>query len=454
MTEEHLKNFISMGEGYQAEFKLQLPKKASQIAEEVCAFANASGGVLVVGMNDQGDAIHTELSNKNLSDVQNAINNINPRIYCRMENVTVNGIRLFIIEVPSGENKPYVLSGAIYVRIGPNTQKLSTAEEMREFFQRSDKIFFDEAPCPGFNFPDDIDQQIFDFFLLESGITSTTPKQQVFENLRLFDSESKVKNATVLFFGSEPQKFIEKAITRCVAYDGEDKRFIADDKRFGGPLYSQYRNTLNWIKGKINVGYDIEGQGAGPRKEVWEIPETVFKEAIVNALSHRDYYEKGATILIEVFENRVEITNPGGLVSAILPEQFGTKSFSRNPLVFGLFSRMNLVEQVGSGIQRMKNLMRSVDLPEPAFLFDGMFSIVLHRPVNWSQKRSKFLNRLTENQMKIMDLIAENPGITKKILSAKLQVGTTTIDNNIRKLKESNLLSRTGSDKTGKWVIL
>ncbi len=74
---------------------------------------------------------------------------------------------------------------------------------------------------------------------------------------------------------------------------------------------------MQWLKGKLNVSYDIEGQGGGPRKEIWEIPETVFKEAIINALSHRDYYDKGAVINIEVFDDRVEISNPGGLVSAI-----------------------------------------------------------------------------------------------------------------------------------------
>ncbi len=307
--------------------------------------------------------------------------------------------------------------------------------------------------CPGFELTNDTDREVYDLFLETSGITRSTPIQQVFANLRLFDANNQVKNGAVLFFGAEPQKHFEKAFTRCVLYDGEDKRFIADDKRFNGPLYNQYQESLRWLKGKLNVRYDIEGQGSGPRKEIWEIPETVFKEAIVNALSHRDYYEKGATILIEVFDNRVEISNPGGLVSAILPEQFGTKSFSRNPLIFGLFNRMNLVEQVGSGIQRMKDLMKENELPEPAYFYDGMFSIKLHRKVNWLHKRVKYIDILSENQMKIMDLIFENPDITKNNLSSKIGISTTSIDNNIEKLKELDLLLRIGSRKEGSWFL-
>ncbi len=128
---------------------------------------------------------------------------------------------------------------------------------------------------------------------------------------------------------------------------------------------------MQWLRAKLNVSYDIEGQGGGPRKEHWEIPETVFKEAIINALSHRDYYEKGAVIHIEVFEDRVEISNPGGLVSSISESDFGKKSHSRNPLIFGLFARMQLVEQVGSGIGRIQELMEKAGLPEASFRKEG-----------------------------------------------------------------------------------
>jgi len=83
-----------------------------------------------------------------------------------------------------------------------------------------------------------------------------------------------------------------------------------------------------------------------------------------------------------------------------------------------------------------------------------MFSILVHRPVYWSKKREKLIDILTENQMKIMDLIADNPVITKKVLSSTIGVGSTTIDNNIKKLKDMELLERIGSDKKGKWIIL
>ena len=147
-----------------------------------------------------------------------------------------------------------------------------------------------------------------------------------------------------------------------------------------GTLFQQYQQSRVWLKSKLNVRYDIENEGGKARKELWEIPETVFKEAIINSLAHRDYYDKGGRITIELFNDRVEVTNPGGLVSSIAKNEFGKKSSSRNPLILGLFERMRLVEQIGSGISRMRDLMKEEGLTPPEFNTDGMFTVILRRP--------------------------------------------------------------------------
>jgi ATP-dependent DNA helicase RecG len=107
----------------------------------------------------------------------------------------------------------------------------------------------------------------------------------------------------------QPETYFDSAITRCVAFRGLNKTYIIDDKAFGGPLYNQFINAMEWLHGKLDVAYDIEGQGSGPRKEIWEIPENVFKESLTNSLSHRDYYDRGATITVELFDDRVEFSN-------------------------------------------------------------------------------------------------------------------------------------------------
>jgi ATP-dependent DNA helicase RecG len=456
ITADDIKLLVASGEGYNAEFKISVPAKVKELAEEVCAFANAAGGVLLIGVNDANEIKGVSIDNTKRSAIQNSFNEITPHLACSLSLLDVDGKSIGVIEVPSGTNKPYVLSGAIYVRIGPNTQKLTTAEQMRDFFQQADRIYFDEAPCKDFDADTMLDKDFLPVFKAESRISPGVPDQQLFKSLKLFSSGHTFKNGAVLFFGQQPETILDRAFIRCIAFDGTDKRFIIDDKPFGGNLFQQYQQAMRWLKGKLNVRYDIEGQGGGPRKETWEIPETVFKEAIINALSHRDYYDKGAVIHIEVFSDRVEISNPGGLVSAIPEAEFGKRSHSRNPLIFGLFSRMQLVEQVGSGIGRIQDLMKSAELPEPIFQKEGIFTVVLKRPLTGSEKSSEKSSGKSSGKSseKIIELMRTNPQVTIAELANELKITTRAVEKQVAKLKKAGIIERQGSYKSGIWIVL
>lgn len=452
LTSDDIKLLVTSGEGYNAEFKVSVPSKVKELTEEVCAFANAAGGVLLIGVNDQNQIVGVAVDNAKRSAIQNSLSDITPQLSCGLSFVEVDGKNIGVIEVPSGENKPYVLSGAIYVRIGPNSQKLTTAEQMRDFFQQADKIYFDEVSCPEFNPERMLDSEFFQLFKSEARLSTSVSDIQIFSNLKLQNNSSQFKNGAVLFFGREPEAIIDTAIIRCVVYQGVDKRFIADDKPFGGNLHAQFRQSMEWLRSKLNVAYDIEGQGSAPRKEIWEIPETVFKEAIINALSHRDYYDKGGVCMVELFDDRVEISNPGGLVSAIPQAEFGKRSHSRNPLIFGLFARMHLVEQVGSGIARMKQLMTDAGLPLPVFKTAGIFSVILQRIEKSSGISSGIGSGIGSGKM--IALITEHPNITIPEMAEKMQISTRAVEKQIAKLKSKGAIQRVGNNKVGYWEII
>ena len=255
-----------------------------------------------------------------------------------------------------------------------------------------------------------------------------------------------------MFFGNNPEQFFEKAVIRCVVFDGLDKRYIIDDKVMTGTLYQQYQKSMIWLKSKLNVRYDIESDGANPRNEYWEIPIIAFKETIINSLAHRDYYDKGARITIEVFDDRVEISNPGGLISAVPRNEFGKRSASRNPLIFGLFERMRLVEQIGSGIARIRDVMKDEGLTPPEFITDGMFTVTLRRPFDFDKWVNKWVNNLSEKQILILTAIHNNPSIKKSVLQQLVDFSATALDNNIDVLKGEGLLEREGT-KGGIWII-
>tara|TARA_B100000378_G_scaffold278000_1_gene279848 strand:- start:681 stop:2060 length:1380 start_codon:yes stop_codon:yes gene_type:complete len=448
-----IKSLIASGEGYNVEFKVSIPSKIKDVTEEICAFANAAGGTLLLGVDDNNIVQGVVFNNAKRSALQNSINEISPTLHCEIYTVTVDSKDVVVIEVPSGDNKPYVLSGAIYVRQGPNSQKLTTVEEMRDFFQQADKIYFDEAPCKTIHINQDVPDNNINQFRELAGLGATVSNEQIFNNLKLITKEGFLKNGATLFFAENPEQFFEKAVIRCIAFGGVDKRFIEDDKVMTGSLYNQYLQAMSWLKKKLDVRYDIEGAGSQPRKEVWEIPETVFKEAIINALAHRDYYDKGARITIEVFNDRVEISNPGGLISGIPKNEFGKRSLSRNPLIFGLFERIRMVEQVGSGIGRMRELMIEADLTEPDFNTEGMFTVTVRRPFDFNKWVDKWVENLTNNRVNIIKAIHENSKVSKRELEEKVSLSATAIDNNLDALKDLGLIERVGSAKGGHWKI-
>ena len=219
--------------------------------------------------------------------------------------------------------------------------------------------------------------------------------------------------------------------------------------KFGGPLPQQYKKAIEWLKGKLQVAYEITGEG--PRKEIWEIPLSVFKESIINALSHRDYYEQGATITIEMFDDRIEISNPGELLP-LVAKNFGHKSISRNPLIFGLFNRMHLVEHIGSGIPRMRKDMMDAGLPEPEFDTSGMFTVTFRRLSK--QPKEQTLSQLTETQRSIITLVHDNPSLTMEEIGNRIGIGRTKTYQNIKVLREKGLLKRQGRKSDGLWIVI
>jgi ATP-dependent DNA helicase RecG len=143
------------------------------------------------------------------------------------------------------------------------------------------------------------------------------------------------------------------------------------------------------------------------------LPEEALREALLNAIAHRDYFVSGANILVETYSNRLEITNPGGLAKGLTKQDLGKRSLSRNNLLFGLMQRMGLVEKVGSGIVRMKNAMKEYGRKGPRFdINDNWFVIIFDRP---TERRSETTQKTTQ---KILEVIKESPNISRRELAS------------------------------------
>ncbi len=189
--------------------------------------------------------------------------------------------------------------------------------------------------------------------------------------------------------------------------------------------------------------------------------QTINCVPIVNALMHRDYSITGTQVSVEVYDDRVEITNPGGLVKGLTQKALGKGiSIRRNELISDLFFRLDKVERVGQGIQNMKDAMRAAGLREPEFEADGFFRATFHRSPEFSLKRPKVvvekiaekdLERLTTQ--KIADAIRQNPEVTREELATFAGITSDGIKYHLRRMRKNGVIRRIGPNKGGHWEI-
>ena len=453
IDEQKALDLIALGEGQYVEFKESLPSKVRELSEEVCAFSNASGGFVLIGINNKNEFVKGfSIDNSKRSSIQDSLDAIQPSVSCEFYPLTVQGHSIWVIEVPEGENKPYVASGSIYVRRGANSQKLRTPAEMRQLFEDAGAMHFDEALNRWFRVEDISDQAVKEF-KEKAGITSTAPNPELIKNLDLLGPKGEMTNVVPMFFSEECGKRIPQAVIRCVLFKGKDKVHIIDSKTIGGPILTQYNETTKWLKQRLAVEYIMDG--FNPRIEKWEIPLDAIKEALTNAICHRDYFDTAANIMVELYDDRLEITNPGGLLP-VVAKNFGHMSKSRNPKVFELFTRMDLVEKVGSGIPRMADLMSEAGLPAPEYRTEGFFTTVLYKGLNTIKKTGKKTVKEIEKKTpeRILEIIKENSKITVSEIAKLCGLTYGGAYYHIEKMRKNGLLIHKGGDKGGEWVIL
>lgn len=372
MTPEELALVLSEGEGYRIEFKEHI----SNLDKEMVAFANASGGFIYLGIADDRIVKGFHADNKTRSQIQDIARNCDPPIQIIMEEYQ----NIQIIEVREGSDKPYRCASGFYNRTGPNFQKMSR-DEIVEFVKTEGKVRFDELIHRDFS-DVDFDEQKFQRFLKLAGISPVMESRHILKNFHSIDiqqGQNLYSNTAVLFFARNLADHYFHTCVTCALYKGKDKATVLDRKDFNRDIVDNIDETMIYLKQHLNLRYEFDGSPA--RKEILEIPHEALREAVINAVIHRDYFEKGANVMVEIFDDRVEITSPGGLPKGLNPADFGTVSLLRNPNIANLMQRIDYIEKMGTGIRRMQNLLKEAGLAPLRYEFSGFVRAVFTRLV-------------------------------------------------------------------------
>ena len=348
-----LADLLARGEGGTVEFKRSLTK---DVGRGLCAFANAGGGTVVLGVSDSGKIVGVADHNRLKSRVLSTARSADPPIEVEVESVG-NVLR---VVVPPQKRKPYSFGGRFFMRDGASSRQMSNAE-VEELFYAAGRLHFDRKPCPGFSIENDLDDQTWARFSRRAKIPESMDRMVALRNLGLLDGEDRMTQAGAWLLARDVRRFTTTAHVSCALFLGTEKVRILDRRDFHSDIPTMVDDAVAWILTKINVEFIIKHVR---REERPELPEEALREAVANAVAHRDY-RSTANVQVYVFKDRIEIVSPGGLPAGMTEADLGSKSMPRNPLLFGMLYRMDVVENIGSGIKRVRDLCREHGVAEP-----------------------------------------------------------------------------------------
>ncbi len=326
------------------------------LAASLVAFANTDGGQLVIGVRRDRTIVgvaDADAEHRRVDMV--AYNNCEPPLTVLQESVEVEGKRVVVVNVPKGAQRPYRTNrGRYYIRTTSGRRDASR-EELLRLFQATESLYYDETPLPRLGLSD-LDLDALDAYLDRTGQQELGDEPaRLLRNWGLL-ADGHPTVAGVLLFGREPQRHLPAAQINAARFSGTDPAFEPlDRKDITGRLLDLIDDARRFLHIHLQVRHEIRGFEPEPRPE---LPEEALREAIVNAVAHRDYTVQGA-VRIFVFDDRVEFHTPGRPPNTV--DEAAMRAgvhVVRNPRISTRLSDAGLVTRAGTGIRRIVRLAR------------------------------------------------------------------------------------------------
>lgn len=376
----NLNDLILQGESKTVEFKLTLSTDKN-IARSIIAFCNTSGGKLIIGIDDDKNIVGIE--EENIFELQDKISFIiydscSPNIIPEIYTLNIEDKLLLVIEVFRGNLLPYYLKSegkneGTYIRVGATNRKAGY-ENILELERQKRNISFDEE----INYEFEYESLNLNPLNKRFENIGKILDEKKLENLKLIKKETaKIypTNALLIILGK-----LSHTSVKCARFKGVTMDLFIDKKEYQSDIFSILENTQDFILNHINLRGEIKGLY---RTDSYEIPLIALREALVNALIHRDYTNGGRDIKVGIYDDIVNIVSPGSFPNTITKEDIENgRSEMRNKVLANIFKELGLIEQWGSGIKRIKNICFENDLKEPNINEKNDFvDVEFYRPI-------------------------------------------------------------------------
>lgn len=444
---------ISNGEDSYTQFKADV-SNSEKLAQEFVAFSNARGGLLIIGVDDDGAIIGVDT--KDIQRINQLIGNvinthIVPPIYPLVKIENISDKKIIVVEIDEGSNKPYSTNGLYLTKAGSDKRKISP-QELRRLFAQSKSIYPDEEILYKTTI-EDIDVvklkkwlKVDNPNILEKLNKNQLELENILTNLELY-KDGHLTLAGNLLFGENPQRFCPSFYVDCCYFDGNDvsvTKFISKQV-FKGTFDELYDDSMRFVTSQLR-SYQIEEDfNSNPKLE---IAKEILTELIINALVHRDYYIN-LSIKIFMFHNRVEIISPGKLTNSLTVENIKNGiAVHRNPILNSICKNLLPYTGYGSGIKRAVELDPTIELINDIEM--EQFRCIIKR----DEKLGDNDKTRVKTRVKILELIEKNPAITNQEIADTLEMTVKGVEWQIKKLKDENIIQRIGSTRSGSWKII
>jgi ATP-dependent DNA helicase RecG len=444
MTESELRKLTRGGESLEVEFKESFDREAVETAG---AFANTRGGAIYVGVSRKGESLGIEVGPETLSEWSNQVSqSTDPRVIPDIETREVGGKMVAIVVVRESPLKPVSVRGRCFRRVS-TSNRVMTPAEISEMHLQSTGSSWDLQPAPGKTLQDIDPDKVRNYVRLANAAgRKRIPEAESFERVLRkleFIKEHRPTWAAVLLFGKRPQSPLMQAVVHCGLFKQESR--VIDDRMIDGSLVDQVEEALKFIQKNTNVEFVITAKPA--RDEVWDYPLEALREALINAVCHRDYTVPSNTD-IRIHDDRLEIWSPGGLPFGItLPELFRPhKSVLRNKGIASVLYDIGWIEKWGSGIDKIRRLCRSEKKPEPDYEEQTQTLVVTFRQDVFKDDYLRKLG-LNERQIAAVAYVRQRGRVASRDYQHMNSVSRQLAAVELSDLVQKGVLARTGAGR-------
>ena len=416
------------------------------IKKEMIAFLNTNGGTIYVGVNDDG-ILSEEFKKEDKDEISTKISNwISDAISPYSANLIkfdYNADGVLVINIKEGKNKPYYLSekgpkpSGVYLRVGRSRKPASKDEILKMIMDSSNFIYEEEVS--------DEQDLTFKYFIDICKENNIEMSERKFKSLGIKNTDNQYTNLGLLLSDQSP------IVVKFAKYDNNHNFLVK--KQFAGSLLKILNTVIDYVKTYNDVSAVID-KSTFKRIETESYPSIALREVVLNAFAHADYFIR-SNIKIEFFNDKVKITNPGGIYKATMDDIFAGVQTFRNPGLVRVLDKLSYIENFGTGLQKTKEAYENI--PKKPFFYSSENFFIVELP-NINKLNDAVNDAVNDFDLEILKIINANPGINTTNILKKMNmifsnITINMVRNSIRR-KLNHYIEYRGASKNGGYYII